>query len=251
MKAMILAAGLGTRLKPITDSIPKALVEINGVPILQHVILFLKSQGFNRLVVNVHHFANQIKEFLYSNDFGVEIIISDESEALLDTGGGIVNALPLLFKNDNTPALIHNVDIISNASDLKKLINKTEETGSGASLLVSDRESSRKLLFDPEMNLAGWHDLKNNQFKMTGKANCLYKEYAFSGIYTISREAVEEMKKLFSTNRFSVMEYFLNPERKERIIGYEQEDLKLLDIGKPATLSQAPVLLNELKSFLN
>lgn len=240
MKAMILAAGLGTRLKPITDSIPKALVKIDGVPMLERIILKLKSQGFDYIVVNVHHFASQIKEFLSLHNYGIDIVLSDESSELLDTGGGIVNAAPLLFKKDYGPVLIHNVDIISNAC-LHTIRSGDRE---GAELLVNDRESSRKLLFNKSMILKGWHDLKKDVYrpedlKVTGQ----HRELAFSGIYSISYAGVEEMKNLLGKGKYSVMDYFLHPERKLPIRGYSDNQLKITDIGKPETLANATLIL--------
>ena len=245
MKAMILAAGLGTRLKPITDKIPKALVKVDGIPMLQRVILKLKSQGFNYIVVNVHHFTEQIIDFLSKKDFGIEIVISDESDALLDTGGGIIKARNLLFKYDNNPFLVHNVDILSNG-DLDEI-----EKGimGGACLLVSNRPSGRKLIFDEGMTLRGWHNLDNGAYR---PAEFQLKkgdiELAFSGIYSMSRRGVEEMERLLGYGKFSVMDYFLHPDRKERIQGMEQKGLKLIDIGKPATLSRASEILKELST---
>lgn len=244
MKAMILAAGMGTRLKPLTDCMPKALVEIDGIPILERVILSLRNNGFNSIVVNVHHFASQIVDFIKSKNFSIEIQISDESTELLDTGGGIVKAIPLLFQNDNSPVLIHNVDILSNA-DLNGLMNTAGMSDSGCQLLVSDRESSRKLIFDPEMVLNGWHDLKNEKFRIIGSSQPYLQEFAFSGIYTITPEAALEMKRLNGIGKYSVMEFFLNSQRSQKVTGFLQKNLKLLDIGKPATLSQASRLLNE------
>lgn len=246
MKAMILAAGLGTRLKPITDHIPKALVEVEGVSILERVINKLKKQGFNHIIVNVHHFSDKVENFLRSKDFGVEIDISDESEELLDTGGGILKASPMLFKRDDDPVLVHNVDILSNA-DLGLLTKKAEL---GTLLLVSDRESNRKLIFNKEMHLKGWHDLKNDLFRpkeIQETINDIHfqekelnlKELAFSGIYVINKKSVEEMGRLMGEGKYSVMDYFLHPSRKESIRGFEDERLKMIDIGKPATLSQA------------
>ena len=244
MKAMILAAGLGTRLKPLTDKVPKALVEVEGVPILERVIIKLKEQGFNKIIVNVHHLASQIIAFLAAKDFEVEISISDESDILLDTGGGIVKAMPLLYKDDDSPVLIHNVDIISNAN-LKEIINVKD--GYGATLLVNERESSRKLIFNKQMHLQGWHDLKNNVFRPEGFIqNEIYQELAFSGIYAMTKRGVEEMKKLMGEGKYSVMDYFLNDDRKLDILGKKQAELKILDIGKPATLLQASALLKDL-----
>lgn len=240
MKAMILAAGLGTRLKPITDKIPKALVEVHGVPMLEHVILDMKSQGFNYIVVNVHHFADQIIRFLNERDYGVEIVISDESDGLLDTGGGIVKASPLMFKHDDNPVLIHNVDILSNA-DLRGLMIKADNE---TALLVNDRNSGRKLIFNKDYNLVGWHDLKNNiyrpeQFPALNLDDASNVELAFSGIYVFTKRCADEMKKLMGEKKFSVMDYFLNPYRKEIIRGIKINNLKLIDIGKPETLAQA------------
>ena len=229
---MILAAGLGTRLKPLTDRIPKALVEVGGKPMLERVINKLIFQGFDEIVVNVHHFAPLIKEFISSKEWGIEISISDESDVLLDTGGGIVNAYPLLFKNNDEPVLIHNVDIISNA-DLSSLVNRDSEC---SVLLVNDRDSGRKLIFDSEYQLSGWHDLKEDKYRPAKKEG---KELAFSGIYVLTKNAIEEMKRIMGGGKYSVMDYFLNPERKEKIIGKEVAELQIIDIGKPATLSQA------------
>ncbi|MCH5225761.1 MAG: NTP transferase domain-containing protein [Muribaculaceae bacterium] len=234
MKAMILAAGLGTRLKPLTDRIPKALVEVGGVPMLERVILKLKGEGFDYIVVNVHHFSEQIIDFLKTRDYGVEIAVSDESERLLDTGGGIVNARRLLFGRDHGPVLIHNVDILSNA-ELRSLVDKDE-----MSLLVSDRESSRKLIFDPEMDLRGWRNLTSGQTRPENlNPEPEWRDYAFSGIYSMTEQGVEEMKNLMGEGAFPVMDYFLSERRIEQVKGIVSTNLKIIDIGKPATLSQA------------
>ena len=240
---MILAAGLGTRLKPITDRIPKALVEVEGVAMLERVIMTLKKYGFDYIVINVHHFSEQIRDFLTKKEFGVRIEISDESESLLDTGGGIVKASDLLFKENEQPVLIHNVDIISNAN-LEKLMEEANKTGSGI-LLVTDRESSRKLLFDDNYNLKGWHNIKSGEYRPKGIESAEnLKELAFSGLYVLQKKEVEEMRKIMGEGKYSVIEYFLHPSRKENIKGMEVKDIKVLDIGKPATLSQASELLN-------
>lgn len=247
MKAMILAAGMGSRLRPLTDNMPKALVEIDGEPILKRVIEKLINQGFKKIVVNAHHFAGQIKKYLSDNIFDAEIFISDESEELLDTGGGIVKAYPMLYNIDDAPVLIHNVDILSNA-DLKKLMI---ESGGNTLLMVSKRDSSRKLIFDRDMRLKGWHDLNRDLLKPTDlEVSPDDEEYAFSGIYVLSKESVLEMRKLMGECKYSVMDYFLHPERKVPIYGKNVENLKLLDIGKPATLSQASKYLKEIENSL-
>ncbi len=236
MIAMILAAGLGTRLKPWTLEHPKALVPVGGVPMLERVIVSLRESGFDEIIINVHHFADQIFEFVNGRNFDVDINISDESGRLLDTGGGIVKASPLM---GDEPVLIHNVDILSNA-DLRALMERHEKSGAGGSLLVSERDSGRKLIFDQEMSLKGWHHLGKEEYRPEGlRVEPDYREYAFSGIYVSSAEMRNEMRRVFGEAAFPVMDYFLSPERKVTVNGVVDPDLKLLDIGKPETLREA------------
>ena len=146
MKAMIFAAGLGTRLRPLTDHTPKALVSVAGKPMLERVILRLKEAGFNDITVNIHHFGEQIIEFLRANnDFGITIHLSDERDMLLDTGGGIKKARP--FLDGNEPFLVHNADILSDIN-LAELYRHHRESNAEATLLVSQRQTSRYLLLD-------------------------------------------------------------------------------------------------------
>lgn len=246
MKGMILAAGLGTRLRPLTDNLPKALIEVEGVPMLERVIRKLKSQGVDEIVVNIHHFGQMIIDFLTSRDLGVKTIISDERDFLLDTGGGLIKAKDKLFSDKCDYALIHNVDIISNAN-LEELRGVHLSSGNDVTLLVSERESSRKLFFDEKINLKGWHNIKSGELRPDGfQPGFSHKEYAFSGIYIINRRAAEEMEKLMGSGKFSVMDYFLHKDRTLQIGGCIQRDLLLLDIGKPATLSQASELLRDI-----
>ena len=239
MKAMILAAGLGTRLRPWTLEHPKALVPVGGVPMLERVISRLKEQGFDDITVNVHHFPEQIKEFIRARDFGVRITISDESDQLLDTGGGLVKASRVF---GDEAVLIHNVDILSNA-DLGNLMRRHLASGASGTLLVSDRDSSRKLIFNDEMELKGWHHLEKGLYRPVGfEAEESDREYAFSGIYVASGAMRDEMLRMFGKRAFPVMDYFLSPERRESVIGLSADHLKLIDIGKPATLEAAQSL---------
>ncbi len=234
MKALILAAGLGSRLKPWTDSHPKALVPVGRQPMLQRVVEKLLSQGFDDIVVNVHHFSSQIIDFLADKSWPVRI--SDESGMLLDTGGGIAKASSFF---EGAPFLVHNVDILSDA-DLGMLMTVHLSSGNDATLLVSDRESSRKLVFNEDMNLEGWHDLSSGSFRPEGfRLNPQSKEYAFSGIHIVGEGMAMEMRQLFGDGAYPVMNYYLSKERKSRVGGFLQRDLHLIDIGKPATLSQA------------
>ena len=236
---MIFAAGLGTRLKPLTDHMPKALVPVAGKPMLEHVILKLIASGFDEIVINVHHFAEQIIDFLKEkNNFGIKIWISDETEELLDTGGGIKKASSLL----NEPFLVHNADILSNV-DLKALYDFHIASENDATLLVSPRKTVRYLLFNQTNRLCGWINKDTLQTKPEG---IIYqpeeqKEYAFGGIHIISPSLFKYMEGW--TGKFSIMDFYLQTCPKAKLGGYAKEDLQLIDIGKPDTLAKAEDLL--------
>ena len=238
MKAMIFAAGLGTRLKPLTDTMPKALVPVCGVPLLYHVITKLKAAGYDELVVNVHHFAEQIVDYLSTHDFGVKICISDESECLLETGGGILHARPFL-EGGEEPFLIHNVDILSNL-DLAWFRQQTRPDAL-ATLLVSERETSRYLLFDDTMHLCGWTDLRTGEVRSPypdlDPARC--RRFAFSGIHNLSPRIFEAFDDMAVPARFPIMDFYLKACARYPIVGVQAQDLKLMDVGKADTLAQA------------
>lgn len=237
MKAMIFAAGTGTRLKPLTDTMPKALIPINGKPMLEHVILKLKDAGFDQIVINIHHFGQQILDFLAANNnFGLHIDISDERNYLLDTGGGVKNAISFLAGDE--PFLIHNVDILSNV-DLKQLYDTHKETNPLATLLVSERKTSRYLLFNKENKLCGWRNHETGEVKsfFPHFDPDQYSEYAFGGIHVLSPKILEFMEEW--TGKFSIINFYLSICAKTDIRAYLTENLQLLDIGKPETLAQA------------
>ena len=167
MKAMVFAAGLGTRLRPITDSLPKALVPVCGEPLLYHTLHKLKSAGYTDIVVNIHHFPQMIREYLQTHDFGLDVSISDESDRLLETGGGILHARNLLLPLDE-PFLVHNVDIVSNL-DIA-WFRAQMRPDALATLLVSERKTQRYLLFNEEMRLVGWTNIG------TGEVRSPYKD---------------------------------------------------------------------------
>lgn len=240
---MILAAGLGTRLKPWTLEHPKALVPVDGVPMLERVVLKLKAQGYDDIVVNVHHFANQIVDFINCNDFGVKISISDESGKILDTGGGLANAFTLL---KGEPFLVHNVDILSNA-DLRKLMDVHNKRMDDVTLLTSGRDSSRKLLFGEDDDLRGWHNLSTGEFRPVGSGSLeKVEENAFSGIYVVGENGLDALCR-FGEERdcevFPVMDFFLASINKLKIRRYYSADLDLIDIGKPETLKKASMFI--------
>ena len=244
MQAMIFAAGLGTRLKPLTDRIPKALVRVGGEPLLKRVIFQLKDAGFTRIVVNVHHFSNQIIDYLRDNDnFGMDIRISDESDKLLETGGGIKKAWPLFDQKE--PVLIHNVDILSNV-DLKKFYQMEAETPLAARLLVSARKTKRYLLFDDTMRLVGWTNIETGEVKSPYKDldPKQYNMYAFSGIHMVAPSLFPLMEE--EPDKFPIMDFYLRHCDKVRIEGYVKNNLKLMDVGKQETLKEAEQFLQNL-----
>ena len=221
---MIFAAGLGTRLKPLTDTMPKALVPVGGRPLLWHVIMKLKDSGFERIVVNVHHFAQQIIDYLAANqNFGLDIRISDESEKLLETGGGIKKALPLF--DPHSPILIHNVDILSNV-DLSQLDVDVP------TLVVSERKTKRYLQFDESMQLIGWKNIETGEVK--GREG---RSLAFSGIHVFHPSLFPLLHDW--PERFPVMDFYLKVCAHHLVRGVEVKNLQLLDVGKLDTLEQA------------
>lgn len=245
MKAMLFAAGLGTRLKPLTDTMPKALVPVAGRPMLEHVILRLKAAGFTELVINIHHFGEQIITFLRAQqDFGLTIHISDERGALLDTGGGIRKAAP--FFDDGEPFLVHNVDILSNAN-LRQLYTDHLNSGNEATLLVSPRTTTRYLLFDDRHLLCGWMHKGTGQTKPEGftYSPSLHQEYAFSGIHVFSPSLFRYMNSQWQ-GKFSITDFYLAVCHQACIGGSIRPDLQLIDIGKPETLAKAEDFLNEI-----
>ena len=243
MKAMIFAAGLGTRLKPLTDKMPKALVPVAGKPMLEHVINKLKAAGFDEIVINVHHFAQQIIDFLKANNnFGIQIHISDETEALLDTGGGIKKASPYF----NEPFLVHNADILSNV-DLKALYDFHIASDNDATLLVSPRKTVRYLLFDDTNRLCGWVNKDTLQTKPDGFVYQpeIQKEYAFGGIHVISPTLFKYMENDWR-GKFSIMDFYLQTCKEAHLGSYAKEDLHLIDIGKLDTLAKAEEFIRQM-----
>lgn len=239
MKAMILCAGLGTRLKPWTLTHPKALVPVGGTPMLLRVAEKLSNFGFTDLTINIHHFPQQIIDYVSEGHLSFATVnISDESEHLLDTGGGILNAEKYLCKDD-APFLVHNVDILSNA-DLNTLYSCHVNDANDVTLLMSDRVSTRKLVFRPDMSLKGWI---NNA---TGECRPINlqiasddKTLAFSGIYVMSPCVFSVMKEHDFSGKFSIMDFLLAGIPGVKIAGFQVSDLQLIDIGKPETLHEA------------
>lgn len=240
MKAFILAAGLGTRLKPITDSKPKALVEINDIPLIEHLLLKLIRYGFNSVIVNVHHYSDQVIDFIKSkNYFGIEIEFSNESDLLLDTGGGLKKVK--WFFNDNQPFLIHNVDIFSSI-DLTELYNYHTNNNSIATLAVQKRNSSRYFLFDNEKNLCGWVNEKTGETKITRKSSEELFRFAFSGIQIADPVIFDNMP---SKDVFSLVDLYLSIASKHRITYFDHSNSIFVDLGKKENLIEAEKLIGK------
>ena len=248
--AMILAAGLGTRLKALTQDKPKALVPLNGKPLLQHCIENLIANGFHRIVINVHHFGEQIIDFVEQNKFDADIQISDERDLLMDTGGGIVKATPL-FK-DSKAVLVHNVDIISDVN-LREMSQQFLASGDDAWLLTQDRETNRKLLFDDENRLVGWMNKAEQKFKWVndsqsalrraqGPQSYNYKKMAFSGLHFFRSDLFAG----FEEKPQSVIDLYLKLAKDNRIISKPIQPDYWFDLGKPEQLQAAEAYLNTL-----
>lgn len=234
---MILAAGLGTRLKPLTDSTPKALIKIKQHTLLELQIKKLKAEGFDKLIINVHHFADKVKRYLEENNyFDCSIEISDERKKLLDTGGGLKKASH--FFSDGNPFLVHNVDILSNISQ-KKLMEFHLTSKSIATLAVQNRNSSRKFLFDKINTLCGWMNEKYGEKIITGDEQSEYLPYSFSGIQVIDPKI---FKYLPDKDVFSLVELYLAVAKKEKISGFIHNEDEWMDLGKIENIKKAESL---------
>lgn len=235
MKAMIFAAGLGTRLKPITDTIPKALVPVGGVPMLERVIRKLKGAGMEEIVVNAHHFAERIVDFLKEHpELSTGVSVSLENGTPLETGGGIKHAAPLLGKGR---FLVHNVDILSDA-DLRQFIS-VDHPDSLATLLLADTPADRCLLFDDGMRLSGWMNIRTGEVKspLPNFDPSAYRRYSFCGIHIISDRVFALMESW--PDNFPIIDFYLANAASETIRGVVAEDIHLIDIGSPEKLDEA------------
>ena len=260
-QAMILAAGLGTRLKPLTDTMPKALVPVGGSPLLDLNIRKLQSQGYDRFIVNIHHFSQQIRDYVAQQDYAPLVHFSDETEQLLETGGGLKKAQGLF--RDEEPILIHNVDILDNV-DYAWFSHQHQED-EDAVLLVSKRKTKRYLLFDNAMRLMGWINKETGEVKSpfpwlrTAELTLdddlqvishhlplttrLYA-FAFSGIHSFSPRLFSLMDRF--PDRFPIIDFYLSICHRSRIVGLVKNDLQLMDVGKIETLDQAEKFIQSL-----
>ncbi|MCO6488705.1 MAG: nucleotidyltransferase family protein [Phaeodactylibacter sp.] len=239
MKAMIFAAGLGTRLRPLTENKPKALVEIGGMPLLEITIRRLKYFGVRQIVANIHHFGEQVIGFLEQHaSFGIDITISDERGLLLDTGGGLLKAAPFF---QDAPFLVHNVDILSDVN-LSALYRAHLASGALATLAVRERPSSRHLLFDEGGLLAGWRHNRTGEERISRPVP-KYQPLAFSGLYVLSPRIFEFMPP---GPVFSIIDVFLEAAKSERLQAYRHDASLWLDVGKPDALGKAEALVKDI-----
>ena len=238
---MIFAAGLGTRLRPLTNDRPKALVEVSGQPMLQRVILRLKAAGVDELVINIHHFGDRVIEFMRQNhDFGLTVHISDERplcDKPLETGGGIRHAAPLLASPEGR-FLVHNVDILSDL-DIRWFLSQ-DDPSSLATLLLIDAPADRYLLFDDDMRLVGWTNVRTGEVKSPYLPDfdpARYHRYSFCGIHIVSDAVFDKMASW--PDKFSIIDFYLSECAAGTIRGVLAPELRLIDIGSPAKLEEA------------
>lgn len=232
MKAMLFAAGLGTRLKPFTDKHPKALAQVNGKTLLEHSIRYLQKYGIYDVVVNVHHFADQVEKVLTDNNgFGSNITISDERDEVLETGGGLKKAAPHFVGEE--AFVVMNVDVLTDL-ELDRMIKEHLGSGAIATLAVMKRASSRNLLFDDDMKLCAWRNNKTGEEKIAFESDTK-EPFAFSGIQVLSPQILD----MPFDGKFSIIDVYLHFAKTHTIKGYNHTGGVFLDVGKPESLEKA------------
>ncbi|MBR4793179.1 MAG: nucleotidyltransferase family protein [Bacteroidaceae bacterium] len=244
MNALILAAGLGTRLGSLTSDRPKALVEVEGRTMLEHQLRHLAAAGFDRFIINIHHFAGKVQEYLKQNgNFGLDITLSDESGLLLDTGGGIRKAMHL-FTNDD-PVLVHNVDIFSD-TDLRSLYQGHIESGADATLLTARRNTSRYLYFDADGNLCGWSNEKTGEIKSVSPHfdKTQFTPYAFQGIHVISKSVLPLLDSV-PEPKFGITDFYVSNAGRLNLRKAESDPSRWVDAGKPEALDKAAQIVKD------
>jgi NDP-sugar pyrophosphorylase family protein len=238
MKAMVLAAGLGTRLRPLTDVRPKALVEVAGCTLLEITLKRLRVCGVREVIINVHHFADMVLEFLRANhNFGMRVEISRE-DLLLDTGGGLKNAAPFFLEDSsgrNEPFILHNVDVISTI-DLQRMVQVHTASEALATLAVQDRETSRYLLFDQALQLCGRRSGRDGKVELVGLSSPV-QALAFSGIHVISPRLLTLMSE---DGAFSIINVYLRlAAQGEKILSFRADEYYWRDLGRPEQITAA------------
>ena len=243
MEALLLAAGLGTRLRPLTNDRPKALVELNGHTLLEYAIQNLTRQGITHIVVNVHYFASKMIDYLSSNSWDIPISISNEEDLLLDTGGGLKKAATLFSGTE--PILIHNVDILSHIQ-FSEMLEFHRQSHSIATLAVSERTTSRQLLFDDHLQLIGWYNKASETYLWTDeqKEQKSNRQMAFSGIAIIEPKLTQLLPE--SDHPYPIIPEYLKIAARHKIDCFIHPAQDWLDVGKPETLEQAKTFIKQL-----
>lgn len=240
MKAMIFAAGIGSRLRPLTDEIPKALVKVDGIPMIERVLMKFKASGITEIIINVHHHAEKIISFLQQNEsFGLQIAISDESDCLLDTGGGLWKAS--WFFDDNQPFIVHNVDVLSGV-DFDAMLSHHQSSHCIATLAVSERTTSRYFLFDDEMKLCGWENLKENKRIIAGSRDSVMLPFAFSGIQIVDPVV---FRLIHRKGKFSIVDVYLELAFSHIIKGMKHSSDEWIDMGKLPDIEKAALMIQQ------
>lgn len=238
MQAMILAAGLGTRLRPLTDQKPKALVEVGNIPLLEITIRRLIRYGVDDIIINIHHFGDQILHFLKEkNNFDIQISISDEREKVLETGGGLKKAASF-FKDQ--PFILCNTDVITNI-DFKAMYAAHKASTALVTLATRQRSSSRYFIFDEKNVLHGWTNIKTGELKMSRPATGEFKLRAFSGIHILSPEIFSLMPK---DEKFSIIDVYLEAAKQHHLYSYPHDEDIWVDVGKKEQLEAAQQLIH-------
>ncbi len=240
MQAMIFSAGLGTRFKPWTDTHPKALAIVNGKPLLQRNIEYLQRNGIKDVIVNVHHFAEQIEEAIVTNDgWGSDVLVSDERDIVLETGGGLLKAKDLF--NPDEPFITCNADFLTDL-DINKLIAYHSQQKALISFGVTSRKSSRNLLFNADYRLVGWKNNSTGETKIAIPAEPVAHELAYSCVVVFDYRIFELMEQYGFSGKFSLIDVYLKLAPDHRIMGYEHTGDKLVDVGKPESVAIAEAL---------
>ncbi len=246
MEAIILAAGLGSRLRPLTNNKPKALVEVDGHTLLEINVKKLIKEGAKRIVVNVHHFGELVMQYIASREWEAEIVVSDERDMLLDTGAGVKRALDLLSGKETI--VVHNVDILSKIS-VKELISKHISTVAGATLAVSRRDTKRQLLFARDGQLCGWRNCETGEtLYATDRPNSRAAEqlfcceFAFSGIWVVEPQLLRQMPP--ADHPYPIVPELLKQAVSYKINRYEHRPEDWLDVGTPERLKKASLFMS-------
>ena len=235
-KAMVFAAGLGTRLKPFTDNHPKALFKINGKTLLERNIEYLIKYGIDDIIINIHHFGDQIKEHVVKNNsWGIKICFSDETNELLDTGGGLIKAADFFYDTENF--ILYNADILTNLP-LDEMMKFHFKYNPLVTLSVSERKSSRYFLFDKDNILCGWENVNTGEMKIRLIRDEYYSK-AFSGIHIVNRKLLPTR---MNAEKYSITDWYLDICAQQKIMGYNNNSSSFIDVGKISNLSVAEQL---------